>query len=46
MRALVARGYIGMLGIEEVMYFMAHADSKQTPLDGRRSYQLRFEPGA
>ena len=45
-RALVARGYIGMLGIEEVMYLMAHADSKQTPLDGRRSYQLRFEPGA
>ena len=46
MRALVARAYIGMLGIEEVMYLMADVDATGAPLDGQRTYRLRFAPGA
>lgn len=44
-RALVARGYIGALGIEEAMYPMADVDSAGTVLDGRHTYVLRFPPG-
>ena len=46
LRALVARAYIGALGIEEAMYVMADVDSTGHPLDGRRAYTMRFAPGA
>ena len=44
-RAHVARSYIGILGAQEVLYLMAFRDSDGQPLDGQRSYQLRFAPG-
>lgn len=44
-RAQVARGYIGMLGVQEVIYLMADRDSTGQPLDGRHRYRLRFAPG-
>jgi len=44
-RARVARCYIGMLGVEEVMYLIADVDAAGEPLDGRRDYRLRFAPG-
>jgi hypothetical protein len=46
LRALVARGYIGALGIDEAMYVMADVDGSGAPLDGRRAYRLRFAPDA
>ena len=45
LRALVARGYIGALGIEEAMYPMADVDAQGQVLDGRHGYTLRFPPG-
>jgi hypothetical protein len=45
LRALVARGYIGALGIEEAMYPMADVDREGRVLDGRQTYSLRFPPG-
>lgn len=45
-RAHVARAYIGMLGVQEVIYMMADRDSAHQPLDGRQRYRLRFAPGA
>lgn len=44
-RALVARNYIGALGVEEAMYVMADRDSAGAPLDGRNGYELAFAPG-
>lgn len=44
-RAHVARSYIGILGAQEVLYLLAFRDSDGQPLDGQRSYQLRFAPG-
>lgn len=41
-RALVARNYIGALGIEEAMYLMADVDSGGALLDGHRRYRLHF----
>ena len=45
-RARVARNLIGALGIEEAMYPTAEVDDRGRPLDGRRTYELRFAPGA
>ncbi len=45
LRALVARGYIGMLGVEEVVYVMADVDATGTTLEGVNRYRLRFPPG-
>jgi hypothetical protein len=33
------------LGAQEVLYLLAFRDSDGQPLDGHRSYQLRFPPG-
>ena len=41
-RALVARNYIGALGVQEAMYIMADRDADGAPLDGRRAYRLHF----
>ncbi|CAG9174887.1 DUF1254 domain-containing protein [Cupriavidus pinatubonensis] len=41
-RALVARNYIGALGMEEAMYLIADCDGEGQPLDGRASYELVF----
>ncbi|WP_011300022.1 DUF1254 domain-containing protein [Cupriavidus necator] len=41
-RALVARNYIGALGMEEAMYLIADCDGDGQPLDGRASYELVF----
>ncbi|WP_420997879.1 DUF1254 domain-containing protein [Cupriavidus sp. 30B13] len=45
-RALVARNYIGALGVEEAMYVMADRDSTGAPLDGRAGYELAFAADA
>lgn len=45
-RALVARNYIGALGVEEAMYVMADRDSEGAPLDGRAGYELAFAADA
>ncbi|WP_459574303.1 DUF1254 domain-containing protein [Cupriavidus sp. 8B] len=45
-RALVARNYIGALGVEEAMYVMADRDSEGAPLDGRVGYELAFAADA
>ncbi|MDF3888924.1 DUF1254 domain-containing protein [Cupriavidus basilensis] len=45
-RALVARNYIGALGVEEAMYVMADRDSEGAPLDGRTGYELAFAADA
>ncbi len=44
-RALVARNYIGALGMEEAMYLIADCDGDGQPLDGRASYELVFPAG-
>jgi hypothetical protein len=44
-RARVARSYIGILGIQEVLYLMAFRSSDGQELDGRRRYRIRFGPG-
>lgn len=41
-RALVARNYIGALGVEEAMYIVADRDSEGAPLDGRTACELVF----
>ncbi|WP_416051455.1 DUF1254 domain-containing protein [Cupriavidus basilensis] len=45
-RALVARNYIGALGVQEAMYVMADRDSEGAPLDGRVGYELVFPADA
>jgi hypothetical protein len=44
-RALVARNYIGALGMEEAMYLIADCDGDGQPLDGRCGYELVFPAG-
>ncbi|RZT30898.1 DUF1254 domain-containing protein [Cupriavidus agavae] len=44
-RALVARNYIGALGVQEAMYVMADRAGEGAPLDGRHAYRLHFAPG-
>ncbi len=44
-RALVARNYIGALGMEEAMYLIADCDGDGQPLDGRAGYELVFPAG-
>lgn len=44
-RARIARNFIGALGVEEAMYPTAQVDANGEPLDGSRSYELRFAPG-
>ena len=46
LRALIARGYIGALGMEEAMYVSAEVDQAGQPLDGRHVYRLRFAADA
>lgn len=46
LRALIARGYIGALGMEEAMYVTAEVDQAGRPLDGKHAYRLRFAAGA
>jgi hypothetical protein len=41
-RALVARNYIGALGVQEAMYIMADRGGDGEPLDGRHAYRLDF----
>ncbi|MWL90323.1 DUF1254 domain-containing protein [Cupriavidus sp. SW-Y-13] len=41
-RALVARNYIGALGVQEAMYIIADRDGDNAPLDGRHAYRLDF----
>jgi len=41
-RALVARNYIGALGVQEAMYVMADRCGDGAPLDGRHAYRLDF----
>jgi len=41
-RALVARNYIGALGVQEAMYMMADRCADAAPLDGRFAYRLDF----
>ncbi|GMG93135.1 DUF1254 domain-containing protein [Cupriavidus metallidurans] len=41
-RALVARNYIGALGVQEAMYVMADRGGDGEPLDGRHAYRLDF----
>lgn len=43
-RALVARNYIGTLGIEEAMYLFAECDDRGAPLSGKHRYELEFAP--
>lgn len=45
-RARVARNLIGALGMDEAMYPTAEVDAEGEPLNGSRSYELRFAPGA
>lgn len=45
-RALVARNYIGALGVQEAMYVMADRDSEGAPLDGTVGYELVFPADA
>jgi hypothetical protein len=44
-RALVARNYIGALGVEDALYLMAEFDAEGARLDGHHSYRLDFAPG-
>ena len=44
-RARIARNFIGALGVDEAMYPTAEVDANGDPLDGSRSYELRFAPG-
>lgn len=46
LRALIALKYIGMLESREATYPIAWNDATGQSLDGQRSYQLRFAPGA
>ena len=41
-RALVARNYIGALGVQEAMYVMADRCADGAPLDGGHAYRLHF----
>lgn len=41
-RALVARNYIGALGVQEAMYVIADCDADGAPLDGNQAYRLHF----
>lgn len=41
-RALVARNYIGALGVQEAMYVIADRCGDGAPLDGSRAYRLDF----
>lgn len=41
-RALVARNYIGALGVQEAMYVIADCDADGAPLDGKQDYRLHF----
>ena len=41
-RALVARNYIGALGVQEAMYVIADRCGDGAPLDGRHAYRLDF----
>ncbi|WP_331739532.1 DUF1254 domain-containing protein (plasmid) [Streptomyces sp. NBC_00015] len=44
-RAGVAQQGIGAVHPDEALYIGARADAQDRPLDGRRRYLLRFEPG-
>jgi hypothetical protein len=44
-RALVARNYIGTLGIEDAIYLFAEFDERGEPLSGEHRYALEFAPG-
>lgn len=44
-RALVARNYIGALGVQEAMYIIADRCADGAPLDGRLQYRLHFPAG-
>ena len=44
-RALTAYKGLGALASDEAVYAMGDFDADKAPLDGRRRYHLRFEPG-